>query len=997
MTPQTTLRILSASIIAAFYISVSIGQTTVVWTGATDDDWNTASNWSPMSVPTGDNAGDSVVIVSATNNPVIKAGIMAYARVVTIQQNAKLTIEATGSLTVENSASTGVTNNGEIINSGTVLIDSSYMHGLENAPTGIVINNGSFTIIEGKGNRLRNSGTIINSASQTFDVRGGLGVGAINYPDAIIDNSGAFNVSGGDSTLMINHSIIMNKIGASFTINGNSNGSGLNNEFNGKITNEGTFTISQGLTNLINKSIVENRSGATFTVGGGGNSRGIVNHIGSTLTNNGNFVVQGNAGPGSDTMVVNHAMITNTDGATFTVQNFPGIGLINFISGIIINSGELSVRGGAGIMLLNYGRVDSDSLMIQYSASKGIVNEEDGIMNIRGYTLLIGFGSDVLTNKGKLHIHPGAEVRLSNTNSYFILNEFGASIFNEGKLIIGSNGNDAIENNGVFNNSATAEIEINSGGGNHIDNNHVFTAAAGSSIVFNGSRSTFITNEMGDSLILNGNVTFPGCCIPTAINNNGYCEFFAGDQNFNSTNNFIANEANGEFLTKGNFSFTNVNNPITNKGKMTIQMTSHIRAKMVNAIIDNQAGATLISYASIADTSGGYIRNGGLYTNMAGADMDFSQGSSSGGGALVNLNGATFNNHATLKIRQMGTSLLLNEGNFINHSDGAIDLGYGGKNGIENSSNGIFDNQGMIQINKSGIDSIRNNGILNNGMFSNQNMIEIGQMSRFPGDDGEAITNTGAGVFMNLACGLIDVFQDNLILDLNASFTNNGIIIENGVGGSNINLNNSGGMVINQNGGTFSITTNNGSLVNSAAAPVCTDCTTPPMGLLTCAKIGNVNSNEPTGFDPCSCSDIHNVRNPDRTVQLFHEYVQIEDLLNRTWRLHSVTSGNVLDNTGSALPEGVSGAVLIGTDIDGTPLPSNTTRLDFYHIPSTGYSAVFSPDGGVTTLTFSNSCAQCAAEPIPTLGEWGLISLGFILLIVGVVGVRQRIIIAIKL
>lgn len=75
------------------------------WTGATDSDWNTASNWSSGSVPTAD---DVVHIRSGlTNNPVISATTGAEIKDLIVQGT--LTIENGGSLIV-NGTSTGIGN-----------------------------------------------------------------------------------------------------------------------------------------------------------------------------------------------------------------------------------------------------------------------------------------------------------------------------------------------------------------------------------------------------------------------------------------------------------------------------------------------------------------------------------------------------------------------------------------------------------------------------------------------------------------------------------------------------------------------------------------------------------------------------------------------------------------------------------------------------------------------------------------------------------------------
>ncbi len=78
----------------AFIVTVTAPLTT--WTGASSADWHTASNWSPVGVPT---AGDDVLIPDAARDPVVDSG-NAAARNLTIARgavldltNRKLTVE----------------------------------------------------------------------------------------------------------------------------------------------------------------------------------------------------------------------------------------------------------------------------------------------------------------------------------------------------------------------------------------------------------------------------------------------------------------------------------------------------------------------------------------------------------------------------------------------------------------------------------------------------------------------------------------------------------------------------------------------------------------------------------------------------------------------------------------------------------------------------------------------------------------------------------------
>ena len=76
------------------------------WTGATDTDWATASNWSPNSVPI---ASDNLVIPNVTNKPVISATTGAVANNITVELGSSLTINSGGSLIISGTSSGNIT------------------------------------------------------------------------------------------------------------------------------------------------------------------------------------------------------------------------------------------------------------------------------------------------------------------------------------------------------------------------------------------------------------------------------------------------------------------------------------------------------------------------------------------------------------------------------------------------------------------------------------------------------------------------------------------------------------------------------------------------------------------------------------------------------------------------------------------------------------------------------------------------------------------------
>ena len=89
------------------------------WTGTTDTDWNTASNWSPASVPT---TSDLLTIPNTTNKPVFTGDLtIASGGSVTIAPGASLTV--TGTLT-NNNTSGGVILQSDVTGTGSLIVNA---------------------------------------------------------------------------------------------------------------------------------------------------------------------------------------------------------------------------------------------------------------------------------------------------------------------------------------------------------------------------------------------------------------------------------------------------------------------------------------------------------------------------------------------------------------------------------------------------------------------------------------------------------------------------------------------------------------------------------------------------------------------------------------------------------------------------------------------------------------------------------------------------------
>jgi len=95
-------------------------------------------------------------------------------------------------------------------------------------------------------------------------------------------------------------------------------------------------------------------------------------------------------------------------------------------------------------------------------------------------------------------------------------------------------------------------------------------------------------------------------------------------------------------------------------------------------------------------------------------------------------------------------------------------------------------------------------------------------------------------------------------------------------------------------------------------------------------------------------------------------------------------SDGLLDATGTTLNLSLFNFINNG-DTDGDGLEEWVANV--WHATDMGYTLSINIDG--TTLDIANSCTQCV-QSIPTIGEWGLITLGLMMSIVSIIGIRQR-------
>jgi len=94
--------------------NINITNTSNFWTGDTDSDWNTLSNWSESEVPSG---SSNLVIPDVVNQPIISTGNSGLANDLTIHSEVALTVKPTASLTVNGTLTNDAGDSGLVIES----------------------------------------------------------------------------------------------------------------------------------------------------------------------------------------------------------------------------------------------------------------------------------------------------------------------------------------------------------------------------------------------------------------------------------------------------------------------------------------------------------------------------------------------------------------------------------------------------------------------------------------------------------------------------------------------------------------------------------------------------------------------------------------------------------------------------------------------------------------------------------------------------------------
>ncbi|MEO1260814.1 MAG: MopE-related protein [Bacteroidota bacterium] len=815
--------------------TVDISTSNVTWTGNNSTDWDDAGNWD-IRVPA---ACDNVFIPNVANDPIIGAGTLAVANSVTIETNGHLTILTGGHLETFGASggdpatfndSYGILALGTLENSGNIIVGATN----GNPFLGIAVR----------------EATLNNHASGSITIDDVIFAGLWLWI-ADFNNYGLAEIGLNSSIAMSGSFIntvqtcnVNNYEGASIKL-ANCSSVAINLNTEGVFYNEGMVHINQNGVPLspctvgfgFRETLTNTSTGEIKMDHLTGTAINIIDNNG-TLINAGQIDIGQNSPPQSISMGITLGVlqVSNLTGGVINIDNVSNTCISSPNDGSLTNHGTINIgqTGGAGSLGERGINWNSDGLLnnmgiinIDHTTKEALVCvegtiENRGIINIgrlgnigAAEAIEVGISSASLIN------FECALINVASDN--IILNFFGNFLINHGIIIENSSGESEIfENNGIVQNLNGGNFIITNNNGSVITQENVF--------IWTGCQSTdwtdagnwldqmvptitddvIIPNVTNDPDIMDGTLAVAKSVIVETgaildIATNGSLEV-NGSTNYGLENNGSVNNDGGIEInnTFGAALRINAGGTFTNRSMIGIGNTMNIGgAGISNAgTLNNDAGEINVYSAG---TTG--ILNTQLFNNLATINIG-----TNGSVGLYGIDSrVTFNNDSgEINIDNASEGGIYAEGNFTNRA--AINIGVNastGKHGIENFS--IFRNLGgVLNINNASV-----GGIVSYGNFSNKATINIGEIASV-GIYGVANNS----VFNNNSCALLNIVSDNVIEEA-GNFTNNGIIIENATGDSEISGN--FGIIQNLNGGNFFIAGGSGSII-TAAGTIWTGC-----------------------------------------------------------------------------------------------------------------------------------------------------------------------------
>ena len=385
------------------------------WTGATNNQWATASNWSPAGVPA---ATDSVLIPVSANNPQLAA--TATINGITINAGATLTLTS-GAVTLNDNG--GLDATGGILGTGAVVVNGLVprsIRGTMAATTltlfGVYTQNGTLAVV---GNVLINSG------------------GSLVMNGNVTTVTGNFSVAATGTLTMTNAADVLT-VGGAVSFGGASESGLLTN---GLITLSGNFFQTNTAT-----SFAASGSHQVVFAGAGAQSINMTNPGPSTF----NKLTSGNSiGVALLTNVVTASDLTTAGPITGAFGLTIGGQLIDPLAGVAVAA--ISFSGGPNPVSASTSTINTNvtfngasTLLANLTVNGGVnVNSAAGVLTIGAHTLNVN-GTLNVQNNATLVMSLPADVVNVNGNATF---SGGASTLVKGNLIITGNFTQSVTSN----------------------------------------------------------------------------------------------------------------------------------------------------------------------------------------------------------------------------------------------------------------------------------------------------------------------------------------------------------------------------------------------------------------------------------------------------------------------------------------------------------------------------------------------------------------------
>jgi hypothetical protein len=816
---------------------------TQVWTGAVDNSYNNAGNWSGAGAPP-DAAGERAQF-DATGA-------------------AQSSVTVTGTVSPDSWAITGNPGVNYSISGGTVNFQDAA--GLTNSSTsgahtvdtllggvgGITQNGaGSSLTVSNGGNNFTgpisvSAGTLnfsatgaMGSALGSVSVSGGtLGLGSTTHTKASLTQSGGIVQSG---TLTVGpYQLTGGTLASTATINATS------------------FDMQSGTVD----GVLAGTGGVTKTTGGIVTFSGANTYSGNTVITAGTLALSGAGTLG------NVANSTNINGAT-----------------AVLELGGTTQTQNGGVTLQNGGTIQNGSL----NSSTGLSSSGGNINALGGTTTVTTTAntttiSGTNTYSGPTTVNGGSTLVLSTGGSITSFVGNSGTFNNDGTV------NNAVTNGNTFNNNVTGIVtglltntagtttnngQLNNGAnvtGGTLTNNKTITGAVTNAATFNnnsaGTVSGLLTNTAGTTTnagALNGGVNVTGGTFTQNAGSvaGGLTNTAIVNANGGAINGAINNNAPGQFNVNGGVSsnglFTNANgaalninaggnlvltpNGLTNSGSVTVsnfgQLTSAVTNNSTGQIVVGARGVVNGNLLNNTNTSATAIQNtgtwigdatnaGGItntgtwttvlsgFTNNAGGTLTQTAGTinaAAGGfkntGGTVNASGGAINGAITNTNVFNVTNTVTSNSTFANNGPGGkLNVGVGGTTGTY-TVDGLVTNSGTITV-------AANSTLTAAAGITNQTG---GQITNF-GTVNDALNNAGTvdnnGTYNANVATNTGTINNNTGATWNGNVLSNTATINNKIGANwNGSLTTSGGVVTNSGVWTGNATVQAGGTLNN--------------------------------------------------------------------------------------------------------------------------------------------------------------------------------------